>query len=398
MTSTDQRIVIVGGGIAAVRTAQMLRNLGHTGQILLVSEEDVPPYDRPPLSKEFLAADVPAEPSALIPAEAADKLDIDLRLSTRAVGVDVSERALLVDANQPIPYDALVIATGTRARSLSHLRGVSGVHHLRTVEDARAIEAAIARRSALTIVGGGFIGLEIAAAARRRDCDVTVVEVADRPLAPVLGQTLATWLQRWHTERGVDFRCGVTVDAVGAHGKKLELTLSDGTSVRSGAVVVGVGVHRELDWLQGAGIDTHVGLVCDADGRTSAPGVFGAGDVACIHDASGSCRPVQHWSAAVESAQRVGSTVLGLTPKESARDDYFWSNQGSLRLMSVGHRTATSELEIVTGALADDKFVARWVEQDGRIAGVVGANSPKEFLRGRMAFRRDAAAMSAPGS
>jgi 3-phenylpropionate/trans-cinnamate dioxygenase ferredoxin reductase subunit len=292
----------------------------------------------------------------------------------------------------------LVVATGTRARHLPHLSGMSGVHHLRTAADAGAIDAALARRSAITIVGGGFIGLEIASVARQRDCEVTVVEVAERPLAPVLGETLSAWLQDWHAARRVDFRCSATVDEATALGGEVELSLSDGTTLRSGVVVVGVGVHRELEWLQSSGIDTHVGLRCDPDGRTSVPGVFGAGDVVCVHEPSGTCRPGQHWTAAVESARRVARTVLGLPPEDSAREDYFWSNQGHLRLASVGHRTPTSHLVMAAGALADDRFVAHWVEQDGRVVGVVGANSAQDFLRGRVAFRRDAQMLIAQGA
>jgi 3-phenylpropionate/trans-cinnamate dioxygenase ferredoxin reductase subunit len=386
MTRTEQDIVIVGGGIAAVRCAQSLRDHGHIGRLTLLTEETEHPYDRPPLSKAMLESQEPRDPVRVLPPEMATTLDIDVRLGHRATAVDTGRRLVTVAGqDEPIGYDSLVIATGTRARALPVLTGLAGVHHLRTADDARAIRDALRPGAALTIVGAGFIGLEVASAARAHGCAVTVVEIAEHPLDHVLGDRLATWLQQWHADRGVTFLCGVMVDHASSENGTVTVTLDDGTDVVSDAVVVGVGVHRDVDWMSTSGIDTHVGLVCDAEGRTSVDGVFGAGDVVCVHRGD-SCSPVQHWTAATESGRTVARAVLGLDAEPCLDERYFWSDQAGLRLMSVGGRTAGAELEIVAGDLAAGTFVAHWTEGD-RVVGVLGANKVKDFLQGRLAFR-----------
>lgn len=379
-------VVIVGGGVAAVHCAQSLRDLGHVGRLTLLTEESVPPYDRPPLSKDMLRADDPREPTWLLPPDLAGDLAIDVRLDHQVVGVDTERRVVMIkDRAETIPYDSLVVATGTRARTLPALDGVEGVHHVRTADDARAIREALRPGSSLTIVGAGFIGLEVASTARAHDCEVTIVEVAEHPLAHVLGDRLAGWLQQRHVDQGVCFRCGVSVDRAERRDGRVMVTLDDGTDIVSDAVVVGVGVHRDVEWLADAGVETHVGLVCDREGRTSTAGVFGAGDVVCVHDAEG-CSPVEHWTAASESGRQVARAVLGLEPEHSFDEHYFWSDQAGLRLMSVGGRTATSELDIVSGELSASKFVAHWTEGDD-LVGVVGVSSARDFLRGRLAYK-----------
>jgi 3-phenylpropionate/trans-cinnamate dioxygenase ferredoxin reductase subunit len=393
-SSVDQNIVLVGGGVAAVRTAQALRDLGHVGPLTLVSEETEEPYDRPPLSKDMLAGDQLGAPTQLFAPDASEKLGVDLLLGRRAARVDTGSKQLLIEAHDPILYEALVVATGTRARTLPPLSGLSGVHHLRTAQDAKAIHAALIGRSRLTIVGGGFIGLELASVASQHGCEVTIIEVASTPLLGVLGEALAAWLQDWHTRRGVTFRCGVTVEDASLESDLVKLVLDDGSTLIADAVVVGVGVHRELEWLSASGLETHAGLVCDATGRTSTPGVFGAGDVVCVHEHA-QCRPSQHWTAAVESGQRTARAVLGLAPVPVVAEEYFWSDQADLRLMSVGHRTPGARMEIVSGELAHDKFVAQWTDEEGRVVAVVGVNSAKDFLRGRMALLRGLESLTA---
>ncbi|ANQ75629.1 MULTISPECIES: NAD(P)/FAD-dependent oxidoreductase [Rhodococcus] len=383
--SGEHDVVIVGGGIAAVRCAQGLRENGHAGRITLLTEESHYPYDRPPLSKDMLRPQNPSEPTWLLDPEEAVALDVDVRTRQEVVSVDVHGRTVsTAGGSEPIGYDSLVVATGTRARRLPVLAGVEGVHYLRTADDAQSIRDALRPGSSVTIVGGGFIGLEIAAMARARGCEVTIVEAAEHPLALALGAELAAWLQQWHTGHGVRFRCGVGVKRASRWAGQVIVTLDDGSDVLSDSVVVGVGVHRDLDWLSASGIRTHVGLVCDVDGRTDVEGVFGAGDVVCTH-VDETCAPVQHWTAAGESGQRVARTILGQGPEEWVDEHYFWSNQGALRLMSVGGRTPEAELEIVAGDLESGKFVAHWTE-NGRVVGVLGANSARGFLQGRAAF------------
>lgn len=393
MAFSPEHVVIVGGGVAAARTAEGLRDLDEHCTITVLSEESLPPYDRPPLSKEALLADPAPPPTILLSLEEAAARRIDLRLGHRVVGLDVEARLLEVDgADGPVPYDKLVIATGTRARSLPVLDGLPRVHHLRTAEEAGRIRASLDSKEPLVLVGGGFIGLEVAAAARIRGAEVTVVEVAPRPLAGALGEELAARVQQWHSDRGVRFRCGVSIAGAVDRGTHVELTLDDGTTLEAGCVVVGVGVHRELDWIGRAGVDTHVGVVCDHEGRTNIPGIFAAGDVACVHDGD-ECRAVSHWTAAVESGQRVAHGLLDLEQEPEVDEAYFWSYQGDLRVMSVGHRSSSAELHVVSGDLGSGKFVVEWREGD-EVVGAVAANSARDFLRSRMALRRNKEALS----
>jgi 3-phenylpropionate/trans-cinnamate dioxygenase ferredoxin reductase subunit len=385
MAVAPSRVVIVGGGVSAARTAQTVRELDEHCAVTLLSEELVPPYDRPPLSKEALSNEPAPSPTTLLSLEDAEARNIEIRLGHRVVGLDTEARHLDVDgAEAPVPYDKLVIATGTRARPLPLLNGLPRVHHLRTAEDAARIRSALESRLPLVLVGGGFIGLELAAAARRRDVEVTIVEMAPRPLVGVLGEQLARSIHEWHSERGVRFHCGATIKAATHRDTHLELELDDGTVLAAGCVVLGVGVHRELDWITRAGISTHVGVVCDNDGRTNVPDIFAAGDVACVHDGD-LCRPVSHWTSAVESSQRAARGLLDLPPEQAFSEEYFWSYQGDLRLMSVGHRSASAQMHVVSGDLYSEKFVVEWREGD-LVVGAVAANSARDFLRSRAAL------------
>lgn len=393
MLTTPRRIVIVGGGVSAARTAESVRDLDEHAEIMVLSEESLPPYDRPPLSKEALLGETAPPPMSLLSVDECAARRIDLRLNHRVVGLDTEKRLVVVDeVDQPVPYDSLVIATGTRARSLPILEGLPRVHHLRTAADAAQIRAALDAGERVVLVGGGFVGLEVAAAGRARGVDVDVVEAAAHPLAGVLGEEVAAQLQQWHSDRGVRFHCGVSVTAATDRDTHLELTLDDGTVLDAGCVVVGVGVQRELEWITRAGVTTHQGVVCGLDGRTEIDGVFAAGDIACIHKGL-ECRPILHWTAAVESAQRVARGVLGLEPEPDADEQYFWSYQGDFRLMSVGHRTASAELHVVSGELASGKFVVEWREGD-EVVGAVAANSARDFLRSRMALQRSKQAVA----
>ncbi|NYI75864.1 NAD(P)/FAD-dependent oxidoreductase [Nocardioides panzhihuensis] len=388
MAIHPERIVIVGGGVTAARTAQAVRDLDANSAIMVLSEERIAPYDRPPLSKEALLTDPAPAPTTLLSVDDAAASDIELRMGHRVVGLDTKARLLDVDGQaEPVPFDKLVVATGTRARSLPVLRGLPRVCHLRTADDAARVRSALKSGEPLVLVGGGFIGLEVAAAARKRGVDVTVVEVTPLPLGGVLGDEMAGSLQQWHRDRGVRFRCGVSIEYAVDRGTYTEMGLSDGTSLNAGCVLVGVGVDRELDWIARAGIKTHVGVVCDHDGRTNVPEVFATGDIACLHDRDG-CRPASHWTAAVDSAQRVARRIVGLDQDPESDEEYFWSYQGDLRLMSVGHRSSSAKLHLVSGDLGAGKFAVEWREGD-EVIGAVAANSAGDFLRSRMALRRN---------
>ncbi len=380
----DERVLILGGGLAAVRTAQALRDHGHRGAVVLVSEEAEPPYDRPPLSKDALLGGVDPARVQLLTEQEYEQLEIELVLGDGAVRLDRRDREVVLASGRRLSYERLVVATGSRARRLAELRSAPDVHHLRTAEDCRRLGTALQPGAALAVIGGGFIGLEVAASALARGCSVTVVEAEPAPLVRVLGPTLASWLVDWHRTRGVDVRTGVAIAGEG-EGRTGRLRLTDGALVDADAVLVGVGVTRDLDWLADAGLAVHVGLRCDGDGRTSASDVFGAGDIVCRHS-DDHCSPVAHWTAAAESAARVARALLGHTQPAVMDEAFFWSHQGDLKLQSVGRWEAGATTSLVSGSLQSGRFVANH-SVDDRLVGVLAANDPRGFLASRRALR-----------
>ncbi|MPY47489.1 NAD(P)/FAD-dependent oxidoreductase [Streptomyces acidicola] len=389
MSAGHDDIIIVGAGLAGVRTAQTLRDLGHTGRIRLYSEETEPPYDRPPLSKGFLTGSRGDEAIRFqAPGDYVDQR-IELVLGAHATALDPRSRTLGFADGTETGYGRLVVATGARPRELPVLPASTAVHYLRTAADARRLGAALGPGRRVTVVGGGFIGLEVACAALSLGGSVTVLEVAALPLAGVVGATAARWVCDWHLARGMTFRTGVTVTGAYETAGAQVLRLDDGSEVVADVVVVGVGVVRDTEWLSAAGLEVHHGLVCDRTGRTGTRDVFGTGDVMCLHDDAG-CRLLGHWTAAADSAARVAeAVVLGDVGGgvEAAEDDgFFWSDQGSLRLQFAGHIGADVEITVVGDGRGGDAVVVHYKSR-GRLAGVFAANSPRAFLRGRAALR-----------
>ncbi|MEV4357910.1 FAD-dependent oxidoreductase [Nonomuraea sp. NPDC049625] len=378
-------VVIAGGGLAAVRTAQALRDLGHRGRVTLVSEESDEPYDRPPLSKECLLGTRGADDIRLAAPDEYARQDIRLVLGRAVVGLNLCTRTLTLTDGGEIGYDRLVVATGARPRRLPSLPDSGRVHYLRTAADSRRLAGALTDGARVAVIGAGFVGLEVACAARMRGCRVTVVEAAAQPMAPIIGAGPAAWLRRRHSERGLEFRCGTTVDESEERPDALVLFLGDGTVVETDVVVVGVGIVRDTAWLADAGLETHHGLVCDETGRTSAADVFGAGDVVCRHTA-GQCRPIGHWTAASDSAAKVAAALLGVPPAGLDEDGFFWSDQADLRLQFAGAASPTATATVVSGDFDSGRFVVHYTDGD-RLTGVFAANAPRDFLRGRLALR-----------
>jgi 3-phenylpropionate/trans-cinnamate dioxygenase ferredoxin reductase component len=389
VSAPESGIVIVGAGLAGVRTAQALRGLGYPGRIRLLSDESEDPYDRPPLSKDFLTGKRGADAIRLLkPGGYADQ-GIELVLGARVTGLDPRSRTAGFADGTETAYDQLAVATGARPRPLEALPASPSVHYLRTADDARRLYSALAPGRRVAVIGGGFIGLEVASAALSLGCAVTVVEAVPLPLAAVIGAPAARWLVAWHSERKVSFCCGSTVLSSAHDGDgTTRLRLSDGSDVHADVVVVGVGIVRETGWLAAAGLDVHLGLVCDAEGRTSRPGIVGAGDIMCLHDARpDGCRPVAHWTAAAESAERAARTLAGDDRHAAVDDGYFWSDQGDLRLQFAGHATPDSAVSFAAGSFDEDAFTIQYITGN-RLTGVLAVNSPRAFLRARIALRR----------
>jgi 3-phenylpropionate/trans-cinnamate dioxygenase ferredoxin reductase subunit len=372
-------VVIVGGGLAAVRTAQTLRDLDYTGTIRLVSDEHRLPYDRPPLSKDFLLGEASEADIELLSEERLQELGVEVSLASAARRLDRDGRQVELDDGTGIGYGKLVIATGARANRIAALDGLAGVTYLRTAADSSVLREELARGPRVGIVGGGFIGLEVASVARRLGCEVTVIEMASAPLGPIVGDELGSFIQAWHEQQGVRFRCGTAITAGRGNGCVRELVLADGGTVAVDLAVVGVGVTPNVEWLQGSGLELHRGLVCDEQCRTSDPLIYAAGDVTCRH-VGGQCRPCGHWTAASDHAGVVAAALTGEDDAASVQEGYFWSDQFDARLQFVGSVPAQPSLTIASGGLEDHSFVALLGDPEAT-TGVFAMNSPREFIR-----------------
>jgi 3-phenylpropionate/trans-cinnamate dioxygenase ferredoxin reductase subunit len=380
-------VLLAGGGLAAVRTVQGLRDSGFSGSIVLASEEQELPYDRPPLSKDYLLGSASEEKIRLLSDERLAELDVDVRLGRRAERLDREARRVTLSDGEEIGYGQLVVATGARPNRLALLDGLDGVVYLRTADNARDLRAALAERVRVGIVGGGFIGLEVASVATRLGCEVTVIEVAPVPLAAVLGTELGGFVQAWHEEQGVAFRCGAALTGARGSGRIEELSFADGSTLPVDLAVVGVGVTPNVGWLDGSGLEIHRGLVIDDQGRTSDPAVFGVGDATCRH-VGGRCLPSGHWTSASEQGGLVASALVGDTVESFIQEGYFWSDQFGARLQFAGRVVPEPRLTIASGGMEDRAFVALLGDEADHVTGVFAMNSPRDFVRRSLALGR----------
>ncbi|MCX5250358.1 FAD-dependent oxidoreductase [Streptomyces sp. NBC_00201] len=376
------RIVIVGASAGGLATAEALRRQGYRGSVTLIGDEPHLPYDRPPLSKQFLNGQWQPERLRLRPPAEIDALDLDLRLGNAATDVDRAERTVVLSDGRILPYDALVVATGVRPRRFPGSTGVSGVHVLRTLEDATALKARLARGQRLVVVGAGFIGAEAAAAARRLGIDVTMIEPAPVPLAHAVGEAVGRALTRTHLDHGVDLRTGVTVSEILLHdGRATGVGLADGTVVPADDVVVGIGSHPNVEWLQGSGLRLDDGLVCDQFCQ-AAPGVHGVGDVARWYNPLfGTTMRIEHRTNAAEQGMAVARNLLNPeNPRPFAPVPYFWSDQYDMKIQANGHLRDHDEAVIVDGDLASRRFIAAYRKGD-RLTGALSVGMPPKAIR-----------------
>ena len=376
--------MIVGGGLAAARTAEHLRKSGYTAPITLVSDEPHLPYDRPPLSKEMLQdAQKNLVDVLLKPAEFYADNDIALNLGSPAQSVDTAARTLALFDGTVLDYDELVIATGLAPKRIPSFPDLAGIRVLRSYDEAMALreQAASARRA--VVIGAGFIGCEVAASLRKLGVDVVLVEPQPAPLATVLGQKIGDLIARLHRSEGVDVRTGVGVAGVRADDAGERVTaveLTDGTVIDADLVVVGIGSRPATDWLVGSGVALDNGVLCDEVGRTSDPHVWALGDVASWRDATGHQRRVEHWSNVADQARILVAAALGQDPPSLTVVPYFWSDQYDVKIQCLGEPEATDVVH-----LAEDdgrKFLA-YYERDGVLVGVVGGGMPGKVMKAR---------------
>ncbi len=371
-------VVIIGGGLAAARTAEQLRRAEYAGPVTIVSDEEHLPYDRPPLSKEVLRAEL--DETTLKPADFYAEKDITLVLRNGARAVDTAAQTVTLADGSQLGYDELVIATGLVPKRIRSFPDLAGIHVLRNVDESLALrrESADARRA--VVIGAGFIGCEVAASLRSLGVDVVLVEPQPAPLASVLGEQIGAFVTRLHEAEGVDVRCGVGVDAVSGDSRVRSVTLSDGHQIDADLVVVGIGSHPAVDWLEGSGIAVDNGVVCDHVGRTSAPHVWAIGDVASWRDETKGQVRVEHWSNVADQARAMVPALLGQDAPAAVSVPYFWSDQYDVKIQALGEPEATDTVHVVE----DDgrKFLA-YYERDGVVVGVVGGGFPGKVMKVR---------------
>ncbi len=375
-------IVIVGGGLAASRTAEQVRKAGYPGPVAIVSDEAHLPYDRPPLSKDVLHDAAKGLGDVLLrPAEFYAEHDIALVLGVAAQSLDTAARTVTLTDDRVLDYDELVIATGLAPKRISSFPDLPGIRVLRSFDDALELRehAASARRA--VVVGAGFIGCEVAASLRRLGVEVVLVEPQPAPLAAVLGERIGELVARVHRAEGVDVRTGVGVAAVFGDSAVSAVELTDGTMVDADLVVVGIGSRPATDWLVGSGVALDDGILCDEVGRTSEPHVWALGDVASWRDASGHQIRVEHWSNVGDQARVLVPALLGQEPPAGVvAVPYFWSDQYDVKIQCLGEPAPGDAVHLVE----DDgrKFLA-FYERDGVLTGVVGGGMPGKVMKAR---------------
>ncbi|OXY92529.1 pyridine nucleotide-disulfide oxidoreductase [Streptomyces diastatochromogenes] len=374
---------MVGASLAGLSAARSLRKQGYDGRLVVIGDELHRPYDRPPLSKEFLAGTL-GETELALETDGED-LGAEWLLGTRAVGLDRTDRTVRLADGREVRADGVVIATGAAARTLPGSEGLAGVHTLRTLDDARGLRDELARGGRLVVIGGGFIGAEVASTAYALGLDVTVVEVAPTPLAGPLGETMGTLVSALHADHGVRLLCGVGVKGLSGETRVEAVLLEDGRSVPADIVVVGVGARPCVEWLEGSGVLLDNGVKCGADGRTSLAGVVAVGDCANWYDPrAGAHRRVEHWTGARERPDAAVATLLagGAVEPGVPRPPYFWSDQYGVKIQFVGHAAGADSVTIEAGA-ADDRDVLAVYRRAGDPVAVLGMNQPRLFTRWR---------------
>jgi 3-phenylpropionate/trans-cinnamate dioxygenase ferredoxin reductase component len=382
----DGRLVILGAGHAGGTLAALLRQQGWRGPVVLVGEEPVPPYQRPPLSKAWLKGEADAQSLALRPDGFYAAQDIELRLGARVEAIvrGASGGEVRVAGGETLPYDKLVIATGSRPRRIA-LAGaeLQGVMELRTAADADRLKAALKPGVRLAVVGGGYIGLEAAASARALGAEACVIELQPRLLARVAHAELSAFVHAYHRERGVEFRLASGVAALeGEAGRVSGVRLDDGGLVACEAALIGVGAQPNQELAEAAGLQCSAGVVVDAAARTSDPDIYAVGDCTQrplpLYGCSGRLESVPN---ALEQAKQAAADLCGTKPP-APETPWFWSDQFDLKLQIAGLPIGAVRT-VVRGAPADARFAIFHLNAEDQVQAVEAINAPAEFMGGR---------------
>ena len=375
-----ESIIIIGAGAAGSAAAEMLRREAYFGRITLVSADESAPYDRPNLSKDYLAGNAPEDWIPLRPDGFYAEHNIDLILRRRATRIELNDRKVMFDDGRKLPYDRLLLATGaTPVRLKLPGSAMPHVHYLRTLADSRAIIAASANVKRVAVIGASFIGLEVAASLRARGLDVDVVGPESVPLEKVMGRDVGMFIQRLHEQRGVRFHLGASLASIG----ETSVTLSNGERVDADLVVIGVGVRPEVSLAEAAGIATDNGVVVNEYMETSVSGVFAAGDIARWPSASaGAPIRVEHWVVAQRQGQAAAKNMLGLRKPFTAAP-FFWSAHYDTTISYVGHAAEWDEAVLDGDLGAGDATVT--LKSRGKTLAVITVGRDLESLKAELA-------------
>ncbi len=361
------KLVVVGAGLAAAKLVAGLRELGDDRQITVVGSEPDPPYERPPLSKAYLARKAP-DPTVL-PANWWAENEVNLRTSTTVNEIDRENRRLGLDGCTDLEYEELVLATGSRPRVLS-IPGAEKALRLRTLADARALDHALESSGSLVIIGGGWIGLEVAAAAIARGVKVTVLEAAALPLLQILGEQLATYLEQLHRSHGVEFVGGVQVTEIVSAGDGSKIVSSTDRQFAADQVLLAAGAIANTELATASGLEVANGIVTDEHFITSDPAIRAVGDVACAFNlARGEHLRVEHWDNAIRQAKACAKHLAGQDVSYDWQP-YFYTDQFQFQMEYVGHG-GSGDLVELRGDLASSEFVAYWLSADSVVTAAM---------------------------
>jgi len=367
---SDQTFVIVGASLAGAKAAETLREEGFDGRVVLIGAEDERPYERPPLSKDYLRGEAGRDTIYIHNEGFYAEHDIDLRLSRVAMGLDPARAEVALDDGERLGYDRLLLATGARARRLAIPGGeIEGVLYLRSVEDSDALRERLSRGGTAVVIGAGWIGAEVAASARQRGLEVTVLDPMTVPLERVLGTEVGSIYRDVHTDRGVRMLMGTAVEAIEGATSAERVRTSDGRVLECDFVVVGVGVQPRTELAELAGIAVDNGILVDQHLETSVPGVFAAGDVANAHHPFyGERIRVEHWANALHQGPVAARAMLGGSDVYD-RLPYFFSDQYDVGMEYAGFAQRWDRV-VFRGDPASREFIAFWIAGDRVVAGM----------------------------
>ncbi len=376
--SSGKTFAIIGAGQSGGWTAKTLRDEGFEGRIILFGDEPYPPYERPPLSKEVLLGDQPVESTYLWPDGSYDEWNIEMRLGTRVASISPAGHSLTLENGETVSYDRLMIATGGRARPLRVLGAdLDGVHLLRAISDTIAIRKGISQGSRFFVVGGGWIGLEVAAAARKQGAEVTLVEALDQLCGRALTPEFAARLLKIHQGHGVDIRLNTSIDHFEGDGSVARAVLSDGNAVECATAVIGIGLIANTELADAAGLQVDNGIVVDELGRTSDPDIFAAGDVTNHPNALlGRRIRLESWENAQNQAIAAAKSMLD---KGAAYTEvpWFWSDQYDVNIQLAG-LPVDCDQTVLRGDPDAPEFIEFYLK-DGRIDGAAAMNNPRDL-------------------